>query len=63
LRRPTFGASAPAHRRQLGVLVAGGGSTVPATIGTGVDPERLAKAMVTVRHLLGLPVHDQEASR
>ena len=63
LLRRTFGAFEAAERRQLGVLVAGGGSTVPATIGTGVDPERLAKAMVTVRHLLGLPVHDQEASR
>ncbi len=63
LLRRTFGAFEAAERRQLGVLVAGGGSTVPATIGTGVDPERLAKAMVTVRHLLGLPVHDQKASR
>ncbi len=63
LLRRTFGAFEAAERRQLGVLVAGGGSTVPATIGTGVDPERLAKAMVTVRHLLGLQVHDQEASR
>lgn len=59
LLRRTFGAFEAAERRQLGVLVAGGGSTVPATIGTGVDPERLAKAMVTVRLLLGLPVHDE----
>ena len=63
LLRRTFGAFEAAERRQLGVLVAGGGSTVPAAIGTGVDRERLAKAMVTVRHLLGLPVHDEEPSR
>jgi len=63
LLRRTFGAFEAAERRQLGVLVAGGGRTVPATIGIGIDPERLAKAMVTVRHLLGLPVHDQDPAR
>ena len=63
LLRRTFGAFEAAERRQLGVLVAGGGSTVPPAIGTGIDPERLAAAMVTVRHLLGLPVHDAESLR
>ena len=59
LLRRTFGAFEAAERRQLGVLVAGRGSTLPATTGTGIDPERLAQVMVTVRHLLGLPVDDQ----
>jgi hypothetical protein len=63
LLRRTFGAFEAAERRQLGVLVAGGGSTVPPTIGTGIDPQRLAAAMVTVRHLLGLPQHDKEPSQ
>ena len=63
LLRRTFGAFEAAERRQLGVLVAGGGSTVAPTVGTGIDPERLAAAMVTVRHLLGLPLHDQEPAR
>jgi hypothetical protein len=63
LLRRTFGAFEAAERRQLGVLVAGGGSTVPPTIGTGIDPRRLAEAMVTVRHLLGLPHHDEEPAR
>jgi hypothetical protein len=63
LLRRTFGAFEAAERRQLGVLVAGGGSTVPPTIGTGIDPRRLAEAMVTVRHLLGLPQHDEEPAR
>ena len=63
LLRRTFGAFESAERRQLGVLVAGGGSTLPATIGTGIDPQRLAEVIVTVRHLLGLPIHDAEPTR
>ena len=43
LLRRTFGAFEAAERRQLGVLVAGGGSTRAATIGTGIDPARLAE--------------------
>ena len=61
--RRTFGAFEAGERRQLGVLVAGGASTVPPAIGTGLDPERLAAVMVTVRHLLGLPQHDAEPAR
>jgi hypothetical protein len=63
LLRRTFGAFEAAERRQLGVLVAGGGSTVQPAVGTGFDPERLAAAMVTVRHLLGLPVHGEDPTR
>jgi hypothetical protein len=63
LLRRTFGAFEAAERRQLGLLVARGGSSVPASVGAGIDPERLAAAMVTVRHLLGLPLHDQDLAR
>jgi hypothetical protein len=63
LLRRTFGAFEAAERRQLGLLVAGGGSSVPASVGAGIDPKRLAAAMVTVRHLLGLPLHDQDLAR
>ena len=59
LLRRTFGAFESAERRQLGVLVAGGGRDVAATVGAGFDAERLAAAMVTVRHMLGLPQHDE----
>ncbi len=55
LLRRTFGAIEAAERRQLGVLVAGGARPHTPTIGTDVDPARLAAALTTVRHLLGLP--------
>jgi hypothetical protein len=55
LLRRTFGAFESAERRQIGVLVAGGGRPSPQTDGAGVDPERLMAAMATVRHMLGLP--------
>jgi hypothetical protein len=55
LLRRTFGAFEPAERRQLGRLIAGDATPAPAAWGAGVDPERLAAALVTVRHMLGLP--------
>jgi hypothetical protein len=57
LLRRTFGAFEAAERRQLGVLVAGGERPVLPTFGADVDPARLDAVLVTVRHLLGLPVH------
>jgi hypothetical protein len=58
LLRRTFGAFESAERRQLGVLVAGGARPLAATFGHGVDPARLQAAMLTVRHMLGLPIPD-----
>jgi hypothetical protein len=55
LLRRTFGAFEAAERRQLGVLVAGGARPHTPSVGDDVDPVRLAAAMTTVRHLLGLP--------
>ena len=66
LLRRTFGAFEAAERRQLGVLVAGGARPTTPVFGADVDPRRLAAAMVTVRHMLGLPITDQreqQASR
>jgi hypothetical protein len=59
LLRRTFGAFESAERRQLGVLVAGGVRRASAAFGEGIDPARLLAAMTTVRHMLGLPVHDE----
>jgi hypothetical protein len=59
LLRRTFGGFESAERRQLGVLVAGGARQVAKPVGDGVDPTRLLAAMTTVRHMLGLPVHDE----
>jgi hypothetical protein len=55
LLRRTFGAFEAAERRQLGVLVAGGTRPATPVFGADVDPARLAAAMTTVRHMLGLP--------
>lgn len=55
LLRRTFGSFEPAERRQLGLLL-DDESPVPAPgYGTEVDPQRAAAALVTVRHLLGVP--------
>ncbi|MDW3214279.1 MAG: DUF5682 family protein [Ilumatobacteraceae bacterium] len=56
LLRRTFGAFESAERRQLGRLVAGEEREVLVGFGPGHDDARAAAALVTVRHLLGLPV-------
>jgi hypothetical protein len=62
LLRRTFGAFESAQRRQIGVLVAGGGRQASPPYGAGVDPERLLAAMSTVRHMLGLPQQERIAT-
>jgi hypothetical protein len=57
LLRRTFGAFESAERRQLGRLVAGEEREDVGGFGPGIDPDRAAAALVTVRHLLGLPVN------
>jgi hypothetical protein len=54
--RRTFGAFEAAERRQLMAVLMGRGVERPAGFGDDVDPARSAAALVTVRHLLGLPV-------
>jgi hypothetical protein len=69
LLRRTFGAFEPAERRRLGQLLAAGSgpSTRVALVGGGpdveaqLDPVRVAAGLRTVRHLLGLPVHEDGA--
>ena len=61
LLRRTFGAFEPAERRQLGRLVAGEEREVIAGFGPDLDPARVEAALVTVRHLLGLPVPEGAA--
>lgn len=56
LLRRTFGSFEAAERRQLGRLVAGAEREVLVGFGPAHDPVRAAAALVTVRHLLGLPV-------
>ena len=56
LLRRTFGAFEPAERRQLVTLLVTGRPVRSVTFGDDVDAERAAAALVTVRHLLGLPV-------
>jgi hypothetical protein len=59
LMRRTFGAFEAAERRQLMAVLMGRGVERPAGFGDDVDPVRSAAALVTVRHLLGLPVDDR----
>jgi hypothetical protein len=54
LLRRTFGAFEPAERRQLGLLLADRPLAVSVGFGDGVDPQRAALALVTVRQLLGV---------
>jgi hypothetical protein len=60
LMRRTFGAFGAAERRQLMAVLMGRGVERPAGFGDDVDPARSAAALVTVRHLLGLPVDDAD---
>lgn len=56
LLRRTFGAFEPSERRQLGALVATGAPDAgpPGFADGGLDDERAARAMATVRQLLGV---------
>ena len=62
LLRRTFGAFEPAERRQLGRLVTGEERDRPAGFGPGYDEVRVLAALTTVRHLLGLPIHEHPES-
>jgi hypothetical protein len=62
LMRRTFGAFEAAERRQLMAVLMGRGVQRTVGFGDDVDPARSAAALVTVRHLLGLPVDDADRS-
>ncbi len=61
LLRRTFGAFEPAERRQIMTLLIGGAMRTPSGFGSAVDADRAHDVLVTVRHLLGIPVTDAEA--
>jgi hypothetical protein len=54
LLRRTFGGFEPAERRQLGMLLADLAPVSAAGFGAGVDPDRAATALLTVRRMLGV---------
>jgi len=54
LLRRTFGAFEPAERRQLGLLLDHREVESANGFGDGIDPQRAAAALVTVRQLLGV---------
>lgn len=56
LLRRTFGAFEPAERRQIMTLLIGGSVRRASGFGLGVDAERAAAVLLTVRHLLGIPL-------
>ncbi|MEP1126088.1 MAG: DUF5682 family protein [Ilumatobacter sp.] len=56
LLRRTFGAFEPAERRQIMNLLMGGATRRSAGFGAGVDADRAHDVLVTVRHLLGIPI-------
>ncbi len=58
LLRRTFGAFEPAERRQIMTLLIGGAMRRPSGFGADVDAGRAHDVLVTVRHLLGIPVTD-----
>lgn len=58
LLRRTFGAFEPAERRQIMTLLIGGTMRRPSGFGADVDPDRAHDVLVTVRHLLGIPIAD-----
>jgi hypothetical protein len=55
LLRRTFGSFETAERRQLGLLLADETPATAVGFGTDIDPARAAAALITVRHLLGVP--------
>jgi hypothetical protein len=55
LLRRTFGAFEPAERRQLGLLLDDETPTAAVGFGSDLDATRAAGALVTVRHMLGVP--------
>ncbi len=56
LLRRTFGAFEPAERRQIMTLLIGGTMRRPSGFGADVDAARAHDVLVTVRHLLGIPI-------
>ena len=60
LLRRTFGAFEPAERRQIMALLLGGEIARSSGFGGDVDAERAAAVLDTVRHLLGVPLVDQD---
>jgi hypothetical protein len=58
LLRRTFGAFEPAERRQIMSLLLGGEVGRSSGFGPGVDAERAAAVLGTVRQLLGMPLLD-----
>ena len=58
LLRRTFGAFEPAERRQIMTLLIGGSMSRPSGFGADVDAGRAHDVLVTVRHLLGIPITD-----
>lgn len=58
LLRRTFGAFESAERRQLGRLMAGEEREIVGGFGAGIDDARAAAVLLTVRHMLGLPVEE-----
>jgi hypothetical protein len=55
LLRRTFGAFEAGERRQLGLLLAHLAAPAWSGFGAGIDDDRASAALVTVRHLLGVP--------
>lgn len=62
LLRRTFGAFEAAERRQIMTLLIGGSVRRSSGFGVDVDAERAAAVLVTVRHLLGIPLSGDEGS-
>lgn len=56
LLRRTFGAFEPAERRQIMTLLIGGAIQRASGFGADVDPVRSHDVLITVRHLLGIPI-------
>jgi Family of unknown function (DUF5682) len=63
LLRRTFGAFEPAERRQIMSLLVGRSIDRTSGFGPDVDPQRAADVLITVRHLLGVPLVDDGHDR